>query len=104
MSEKEKLINPSSICAISEDIVARRIEDELIIVPISSGIGDMEDELYTLNETGIAIWEKIDGERTFEQIIGTLAEEYDAPREKIERDVLGLVTELIRRKMLVILS
>ena len=35
----------------SEYIVARKIEGELIIVPLVSGIGDMEDELYTLNVT-----------------------------------------------------
>jgi len=36
----------------SEDVVAREIEGELIIVPLAAGIGDLEDELYTLNETG----------------------------------------------------
>ena len=38
----------------SEEVVAREIEGELIIVPLTSGIGDMEDELFTLNETGRA--------------------------------------------------
>ena len=41
----------------SEDIVAREIEGELIIVPLAAGIGDMEDELFSLNETGREIWE-----------------------------------------------
>ena len=40
------------ICAPSEDVVAREIEGEIVIVPLASGIGDMEDELFTLNETG----------------------------------------------------
>ena len=49
--------NPLDIIYVpSEDVVAREIEGEMIIVPIASGIGDMEDELYTLNETGKAIW------------------------------------------------
>jgi hypothetical protein len=39
----------------SQDVVARDIEGELILVPIASGIGDMEDEIYTLNDTGRAI-------------------------------------------------
>jgi len=39
----------------SEDIVAREIEGEIVIIPLVSGIGDMEDELYTLNETARAI-------------------------------------------------
>ena len=52
----EAKVDLDAIYAPSEDIVAREIEGELIIVPLVSGIGDMEDELYTMNETGRAIW------------------------------------------------
>jgi len=85
----------------SEDIVVREIEGELIIVPLVSGIGDMEDELFTLNQTGRAIWEKLDGRKTLEDIVGELSSEYDASAGEIEKDVLGLIGELLKRKMLV---
>jgi hypothetical protein len=96
----ESLITTQSICSPSEDVVAREIEGELIIVPLTAGIGDMEDELYTLNETGKMIWERMDGQLSLGQIIGELASEYEAPVAEIERDVTGLVTELINRKMI----
>jgi hypothetical protein len=89
------------ICTPSQDVVAREIAGELIIVPLASGIGDMEDELYTLNETGKAIWGKLDGVRTLAQIAVELTDEYDVPTADIERDVIGLTTELARRKILV---
>jgi hypothetical protein len=85
----------------SEDIVAREIEGELIIIPLVAGIGDMEDELYSLNETGKAIWDRLDGKTSLGTVAAALATEYDAPKAEIEHDVLGLVTELARRKMLV---
>lgn len=85
----------------SDEVVARVIMDELIIVPLAAGIGDMEDELYTLNETGKEIWYRLDGQLSLGQIINALAEEYEAPRDEIERDVLGLTAELIRRRMLI---
>lgn len=88
-----------SICAPSEDVVAREIEGEMIIVPLATGIGDMDDELYALNETGKAIWGRMDGTRSLRQVAGELAAEYNAPIADIERDVLGLVSELARRKM-----
>ena len=91
-----------AICAPSEDVVAREIEGELIIVPLTAGIGDMEDELYTLNETGRAIWNRLDGARSLRQIASELAAEYSAPAADIERDVAGLVGELARRRMLVV--
>ena len=38
-----------------EKSLEREIEGELIIVPLVAGIGDADDELFTLNETGKAI-------------------------------------------------
>ncbi len=70
-------------------------------MPLSSGIGDLEDELYTLNDTGVAIWEHLDGNRSLQEIAETLTSEYDAPAGEIERDVLGLVAELLKRGIVV---
>jgi hypothetical protein len=85
----------------SEEIVARVIDDDIIIIPLAAGIGDMEDEMYSLNETGRAIWDKLDGEHTLAQIADNLAEEFDAPNGEIQKDILGLVTELYRRKIVI---
>ena len=95
------VISNDAVYAPSEDIVAREIEGELIIIPLAAGIGDMEDELYTLNETGRAIWNRLDGRVTLGEIIATLSEDFDAPPGEIEHDVLGLVQELAKRRMLV---
>ena len=86
----------------SEDVVAREIEGELIIVPLVAGIGDMEDELFSLNDTGKDIWRRLDGKATLAEVAKALAGEYSAPSSEIETDVLGLVGELVRRKMLVV--
>ena len=88
------------ICVPSPDIVAREIEHEIVIIPLASGIGDLEDELYTLNETGRAIWKLLDGKRTLGAIAAEIASEFEGSPEEIERDVAGLVDELLKRKML----
>jgi hypothetical protein len=94
------LVTLDSKCVPSEDVVAREIEGELVIVPLTSGIGDMEDELYTLNDSGKAIWDRLDGKRSLANIIDELIAEYDVERNEIEVDVIGLVNELVKRKML----
>jgi hypothetical protein len=86
----------------SEDIVAREIEGELIIVPLVAGIGDMEDELFSLNETGKDVWRRLDGRTTLAGVANALSAEYGAQPDEIERDVIGLVGELVRRKMLIV--
>jgi len=85
----------------SNDIVARNIEGEIIIVPLAADIGDTDDELYTLNETGQAIWERLDGQRSLKDVVADLAAQYEAPEGEIKQDVLGLVGELVRRRILV---
>jgi len=98
---KEIELTLQTIYQPSEDVVAREIEGEIIIIPLAAGIGDMEDELYTLNETGKMIWDRLDGRNTLAEIAASLADEYDAPLDEIERDVLGLIEELARRKIVV---
>jgi Coenzyme PQQ synthesis protein D (PqqD) len=94
-------IGPDTVCAVSQDVVAREIEGELIIVPLAAGVGDLEDELYTLNPTGRAVWSHLDGAKTLGDIAGELAAEYDSTREEVEADVVGLAQELVRRRIVV---
>ena len=85
----------------SEDIVAREIEGELIIVPLVAGIGNMEDELFTLNETGRSIWDRLDGQKRLEEVVKELSLEFEAPEGEIEKDVMGLTEELFKRRIIV---
>ena len=91
----------NAVYAPSEDVVAREIEGELIIVPLVAGIGDLEDDLFSMNKTGKAIWDQLDGKKSLDEIAVALGQDYDAPPGEIERDVLGLVQELVKRRMLV---
>ncbi len=83
----------------SDDIVAREIEGEVIIVPLVAGIGDTDDELYTLNETGQAIWKLLDGTRTLRKVTEDLSDEFEG--EEIVQDVLGFIGELVKRRIVV---
>jgi len=90
----ETKVDRDGAYAPSGDVVAREIEGELIIVPVTAGIGDADDELYTLNETGKDVWNRLDGRRSLNEIILELAAEYDAEEGVIAGDVVGLVEEL----------
>ena len=94
-------VHMNGIYIPSEEIVAREIEGELIIVPLTAGFGDLEDELYTLNDTGRAIWRLLDDQRDLNGVVAVLAEEFNAPMQEIEQDVLGLISVLVDRQILV---
>ena len=94
-------VDPDVRVRHSDDVVARLIEGQLLIVPLVSGVGDLEDELYTLNETGRAIWEKLDGNRTIDEVAREMAREFDVAEEAVRLDVINLVEDLVGRKILV---
>lgn len=94
-------IDADAVYRRSDDVVSREIEGELIIVPLAAGIGDLDDELYTMNETGKAIWNRLDGQQTLRQIAADLLASYSGAAETIESDVCGLIEELERRRMVV---
>ncbi len=94
-------INLNSIYKPSEDIVAREVQGEFIIIPITSGIAESDDEIFSLNESGRVIWDKLDGKRSLKEIADILKSEFEGSVEEIERDCLGLSEELFKRKMIV---
>ncbi len=98
----ETKVSLETICVPSEDVVAREIEGDMIIVPLVSGIGNADDELYSLNETGKAIWRNLDGVRTLGRVAAELAAEFTAPVEEIDRDVLGFAAEMVQRGILAV--
>ncbi|MDD5097586.1 MAG: PqqD family protein [Candidatus Omnitrophica bacterium] len=94
-------VDINKVYKVSEDVVAREIQGEFIIIPITSGIGDLEDEIFTLNETGRAIWDKIDSQKSLKKVADSLSSEFDVSADEMEKDVLGLTEELLKRRMLV---
>ena len=92
-------IDSKAIFRPSEDAVVREIEGELIIVPLGSGIGEAGDDLYSLDPVGRAIWSRLDGKTNVGEIVASLAGEYEAAREEIERDTHGFLEELLRRNL-----
>jgi hypothetical protein len=96
----DPVITLDTICRPSPDVVARDIEGDLVIVPLVSGIGDADDELYTLNDTGRAIWDGLDGRRTLAEVAARLAEQFEAAGDELESDVVGFAQEMVRRGIL----
>ncbi len=89
-------ITLETICIPSADVVAREVDGRMVIVPLVEGIGDVDREIYTLNETGLSIWHKLDGKKTLGQVALELADEFAIPLEQLEKDVLGLVAGMIK--------
>jgi signal peptidase I len=89
-------VNISDICVPSAHVLSFEIEGRIVIVSLLKGIADIDQQIYSLSETGLAIWQKLDGARMMGRIAAELSEQFSCPFEKIERDVLVIVSELLQ--------
>ena len=83
----------------SENIVFRKIQDEYILVPMVASAAAVES-IFNLNETGAAVWERIDGVKKLSDIIEDIKSEYESEDRKIEDDVMSLVAGMIDAKLI----
>jgi hypothetical protein len=97
---KTKIIM-NAVYAASGDVVVRKVEDAMIIIPFATGADNAENEPYSLNPTGQIIWQRLDGQRSLKNIVKDLAVEFKMPVKVIEKDVIEFVEKLLERKMLV---
>lgn len=85
----------TSIYARNDNVVSRKIVDELILVPIRKSVAEMET-LYTLNEVGARVYELIDGERSLSAIADAIVSEFDVTPEQAQRDVSEFIDQLLQ--------
>ena len=74
-------------------MVARRIRDEVMLVPILNNAADIQS-LFTLNETAARVWELIDGNNQEEDIVRTLVAEHEVDPDQAQADLSSLLSEL----------
>jgi hypothetical protein len=75
------------------DVVTRRIAGETIIVPLRSGVGDL-NFVYTLNEPGTVIWDLLGAGTSVRKIVDAICREFDISEEAAARDIREFLDSL----------
>jgi hypothetical protein len=73
---------------VSDDVVVRELDGEAIILNLSSGV------YFGLDPVGTRMWQLIGQLARLQDVVDAMRDEYDAPIEKLEHDLLQLVFEL----------
>jgi hypothetical protein len=76
-----------------ERILEQAIAGTAVVLDLEAG------NYYALDGTGARAWELCDGRRDVSEIAAILGNEFDAPGEAIEHDLIELFTELLNEKL-----
>ena len=77
----------------NDHFVFRRIEDEMILVPIKDNVGDL-GSIYSLNETGAFVWERLDGEKQLQDIRDMILDAFEISSHEAEEDLCTFIRQL----------
>lgn len=80
--------------APNADFVQRNVAGECLLIPIHRQLADV-NSLYVLNETGAAVWRRLDGKRSLREIADDLSREFDVTVEQVDKDLLVLIEDLL---------
>lgn len=76
---------------IKQGYVTREIAGEFIAVPVDSSCGT---GIVILNPVSKLLWDEMRSEKTFDELVGVILENYDIPREEAENDLRDFLNQL----------
>jgi Coenzyme PQQ synthesis protein D (PqqD) len=72
----------------SSQVINQRASGSLVLLDLERG------EYYALEEVGARVWNLCDGSHMVSDVVSIICQEYEAARDKVEADVLELLTDL----------
>jgi len=87
-------MTPTAIYSKHPDYVQRDVAGECILVPIRRTLTDA-NSIYVLNETGAALWNRIDGQRSAQDIMADFCNEFEIETDQLVKDFTSLLDDLL---------
>lgn len=78
---------------ISKEFVLREIAENYIVVPFGENAISFK-AMITLNKTGAFLWKQLEEERTEEELLANMLEEYDIESETAKADIGQFIEKL----------
>ena len=75
---------------VAEDILFRQVEDEGILMHVSSGT------YYSLSETSILFWQALSNSKSLIPVVELITNEYEVKRDRVLEDLQSFLQDLSR--------
>lgn len=89
-----KLTEKEIVYTRNPDFIFRKIVEDLILVPVYQDVAEM-DAIYTLNEVGAFIWDKLGDPVSQIQLEASILDEFDTEEETVRQDTARFLQEMI---------
>lgn len=76
------------------DFIFRKIVGEMILVPIHADVADLNC-LYTLNDVGAFLWERLSEPSSFSDLTQAVLENYEISLDQASEDIKAFIQELL---------
>jgi hypothetical protein len=90
------MILNSSILTRNPDLLTNTINGETVMMSVEKG------NYYGFNATGNLIWEFLDSEKKFEELITFLHEKFQLKQENFDNEVIPFIEKLITEQIILI--
>ncbi|NLG41039.1 MAG: PqqD family protein [Chloroflexi bacterium] len=77
----------------NDDFIFRKIVNEMILVPVKHDVADME-HIFTLNEVGAFVWEKLSKSSTIEELQQDILDEFEVDPAMAQQDLQVFLEDL----------
>ena len=84
---------------IDKEFILREIAGDYIIIPAGKTVLDFNG-LITVNEVGVSLWNMLQNEVTFEELVQGILDEYDVEESVAREDVQEFLAALIEVGMI----
>ncbi len=80
------------------ELMMADLDGEAVLLDAASG------RYYGLNDVATRIWSLVVEPRTVAEVVAAIQREYDAPADRLARDVVWFVDDLVARQLVLVVS
>lgn len=80
---------------VQKDFVLREIAEDYVIIPTGKTVLEFNG-LITVNEVGAFLWNMLQNEVTFEELVQGILDEYDVEESVAREDIQEFLNELVK--------
>ena len=85
---------------VRDGFILRNMGENHLVVPVGSATVDFRC-IITLNGSGSFLWEQLQNEKTEDELVKALLDEYDVAEDIAARDVAAFIEDLRKADLLV---